>query len=96
MSLKLSCLHLQLTYVNKAGWLFKRGKLQQRWLRRWYTVNTHKGSFRYCDRPSQVQLLLSLAAGSPTWSQVFAHTVFLVGYPAFGSLQFDPEIVGQT
>ena len=70
MPLKLSCLLLQLTYVNKGGWLYKRGRLQQRWLRRWYTVNTHKGSFRYCDRPSQVRLLLSLAAGSHPFSQV--------------------------
>ena len=71
MPVKLSCPLLQVTYVNKAGWLFKKGKLQQRWLRRWYTVNTHKGSFRYCDRPSQVQfLLLSVAASSHPCSQV--------------------------
>jgi len=43
-----------MTYVNKAGWLYKRGRFQRRWVRRWFSVNSHKCSFKYCDSPGPV------------------------------------------
>lgn len=47
---------MQLAFVNKAGWLLKRGKLQRKWVKRWFSVNSHKGSFRYCNIPGSVSL----------------------------------------
>ncbi len=47
---------MQLTFVNKAGWLLKRGKLQRKWVKRWFSVNSHKGSFKYCNIPGSVSL----------------------------------------
>ena len=43
-----------MTYVNKAGWLYKRGRLQRRWVRRWFSVNSHRCSFKYCNSPGPV------------------------------------------
>ena len=48
---------LQSTFVNKAGWLLKRGKLQRKWVKRWFSVNSHKGSFRYCNYPGSVRAI---------------------------------------
>lgn len=48
----------QLAFVNKAGWLLKRGKLKRKWVKRWFSVNSHKGSFKYCNSPGAVCSLL--------------------------------------
>ena len=61
-------LWLQMTYVNKAGWLYKRGRLQRRWVRRWFSVNSHKCSFKYCNSPGPV------SRSSPTTLQLSVHS----------------------
>ena len=75
---------MQLAFVNKAGWLLKRGKLQRKWVKRWFSVNSHKGSFRYCNLPGSVspfskQMLTerSIRLPEPALRFAFSQTVSL-------------------
>lgn len=45
---------LQLCYLAKAGWVWKRAKVTRQWLRRWATVR--KGILRYCEGPGMVSV----------------------------------------